>query len=171
MSASKQMGDFFVREMGPDDLDSVAALEQVASAHPWRKTLFHSCFEAGYHCFVGCLEEVTIGFGILSVAAREAHLQNIAISPDYQGSGFGRELLSILIETADDLDVRAIYLEVSVENSNAYGLYLSAGFREVGIRKNYYVTANGRRDARVMKLILGAPRGKEVLIEMLRKTD
>jgi len=171
MATMSQTEQFFIREMEPDDIEPVGSIEQVASAHPWRRSLFQNCFDSGYHCFVGCVDDTVVGFGILSVAAKEAHLQNIAISPDCQGMGFGRELLTTLVEHAKELSARVIFLEVAVDNSSALSLYLSNGFKEIGIRKNYYVTAAGRKDARIMRLTLAKSRGLEIITEMIRRTD
>jgi ribosomal-protein-alanine N-acetyltransferase len=171
MDKLDSINQFFIREMGPDDLDEVGDIEHIASAHPWKRSLFQGCFDSGYHCFVGCVDDSVVGFGILSLAAREAHLQNIAVSPDWQGYGFGRKLLSTLIEEADQLSARTILLEVSVENGVAESLYLSKGFREIGIRKNYYTTVKGKMDARIMRLNLGKSSGLEVLTEMIRRSD
>ncbi|MDF1642678.1 MAG: ribosomal protein S18-alanine N-acetyltransferase [Pseudomonadales bacterium] len=171
MAISENRDQFSIREMGPDDLEQVGSIEQVASAHPWRRSLFQSCFDGGYHCFVGCVDSVVVGFGILSVAAKEAHLQNIAVSPDWQGAGYGRDLLGALIDLANELSARVIFLEVSVENSVALSLYLSKGFREIGIRKNYYTTADGKKDARIMRLNLAKTSGFEMITEMIRRSD
>lgn len=171
MAISEKTGQFSIREMEPDDLEHVGSIEQIASAHPWRRSLFQSCFDGGYHCYVGCVDNSVVGFGILSVAAREAHLQNIAISPDWQGAGFGRNILEALIDQANELGARAMLLEVSVENSVAFGLYLSKGFREIGIRKNYYTTVEGKKDARIMRLTLAKNSGIEMITEMIRRSE
>ena len=171
MAISIQQKEFFIRDMGPDDLDEVVSIEQIASAHPWGRSLFQSCFDGGYHCMVGCVGDTVVGFGILSLAASEAHLQNIAVSPSWQGKGYGRELLESIIDQADQLDARVIFLEVSVENSVALSLYIAHGFREIGIRKNYYTTPEGKKNARIMRFDFSKTSGLEVLTKMIRRTD
>ena len=155
--------------MGPDDIDGVSEIEKVASEHPWSKTSFQNCFDGGYHCFVGCIGEQIVAFGILSCAVREAHIQNIAVCPDFQGAGFGRELLSLLLDEAKELGAKTVFLEVSVENSVALNLYLSYGFSEVGQRKDYYKTAGGRKNARIMRKNFGKQRALTILPEMMRR--
>ncbi|MBV1915689.1 MAG: ribosomal protein S18-alanine N-acetyltransferase [Pseudomonadales bacterium] len=169
MATSNQLAQFIIRQMGPDDIDKVSEIERVASEHPWSKSSFQNCFDGGYHCFVGCIDEQIVAFGVLSCAVREGHIQNIAVCPDYQGAGFGRELLSMLLEEAEELGAKTIFLEVSVENSVAFGLYLSYGFREIGQRKDYYKTADGRKNARIMRKNFGKERGLMMLPEMIRR--
>lgn len=169
MAKSEQLAEFFIRQMGPEDIDRVSEIENLASEHPWRKTSFQSCFDGGYHCFVGCVDEHIVAFGILSCAVREGHIQNIAVCRDYQGAGLGRELMSTLLDEAKELGAKSVFLEVNVENSIAFGMYLSYGFREIGQRKDYYKTANGKKNARIMRMTFGKESELTLLTEMIRR--
>ena len=44
-------------------------------------------------------------------------------------------------------DIRKIFLEVSVGNTQAINFYLKNGFKKIGIRKGYYKGNNQRTDA------------------------
>ena len=44
-------------------------------------------------------------------------------------------------------DVKKIFLEVSVENTQAINFYLKNGFKKIGIRKAYYKVKKQRIDA------------------------
>jgi ribosomal-protein-alanine N-acetyltransferase len=47
-----------------------------------------------------------------------------------------------------------IFLEVRASNQRAIQLYQMAGFNEIGLRKNYYPTAQGKEHAVIMALMI-----------------
>ena len=93
-------------------------------------------------------------FAITQVVLDEATLFNIAVHPDYQRKGLGRELLQYLIDELLQRDVMTLWLEVRASNKGAIALYESFDFNEVTIRRGYYPGVNGREDAIVMALTL-----------------
>jgi ribosomal-protein-alanine N-acetyltransferase len=58
--------------------------------------------------------------------------------------------LTHLLETAAQKSVNVVFLEVRASNQSARALYESAGFNEMGLRRNYYPDASGREDAVLM---------------------
>lgn len=46
--------------------------------------------------------------------------------------------------------VHKIFLEVCVHNQIAINLYKKFQFKEIGLRKNYYTTKNGKEDALIL---------------------
>jgi Acetyltransferases len=61
----------------------------------------------------------------------------IGISPEFQGKGYGREMLNLLLEQILRENPGEISLEVSSTNATAYRLYLTNGFR-VKTQFDYY---------------------------------
>jgi ribosomal-protein-alanine N-acetyltransferase len=98
----------------------------------------------------GCL----CGYGILAVAAGEAHLLNISIDAAWQGRGLGRVLLLHQIDLARSLGARILLLEVRPSNTVARALYESVGFERIAVRRGYYPAAEGREDALLLLLNL-----------------
>ena len=45
------------------------------------------------------------------------------------------------------LNIKKIFLEVSVQNSHAINFYLKNGFKKIGIRKDYYKINKQKIDA------------------------
>ena len=88
------------------------------------------------------------------IAADEAHLLNLTISPEWQRKGHGRMLLLHLTSIANTEFARSFFLEVRRSNSRAQALYESLGFKTIGVRRNYYPAQAGREDAVVMELKL-----------------
>jgi ribosomal-protein-alanine N-acetyltransferase len=143
-----------LRPMSSDDLDAVLDIESRAYPNPWTEGIFNDCLRVGYDCWV--LEEgaAVVGYGLLSIAAGEAHLLNLCIEPECQGRGLGRHLLEFLLRQAARCRARTVYLEVRPSNTPALRMYHAAGFVEAGYRKNYYPDGNGREDAVVLSLAL-----------------
>jgi [ribosomal protein S18]-alanine N-acetyltransferase len=95
-------------------------------------------------------EEGIIGHAIMSYAVGECHILNLCVHPQHQGMGLGRKLILHLLDVARRNGARIAFLEVRLSNENAYKLYQSLGFAEVGIRKDYYPADNGREDAMIL---------------------
>ena len=88
--------------MQPADLKSVAAVERAAYQYPWSLGIFRDCLLAGYYCLVLDVGGSVTGYGIMSVAAGEAHLLNLCVHPNAQRLGYGRRLLNALMLRAAD---------------------------------------------------------------------
>jgi ribosomal-protein-alanine N-acetyltransferase len=139
-----------LRAMRREDLDQVLALELASYEFPWTPGIFRDCLQAGHNCWVLVHDGQIAGYGILSVAAGEAHVLNLCTGPMYRGMGYGRRLLKRLTDLARWYGAERIYLEVRPSNPQAQALYLSVGFVEIGRRPNYYPAHTGREEAIVM---------------------
>lgn len=143
-----------LRPMRDSDLDAVMAIEQRAYPFPWTRGIFRDCLKAEYPAWVLIEHGLVIGYGILSVAADEAHVLNVCVAPERQGRGLGRGLLRALVKTSRDQRAGRIFLEVRPSNLGAIRLYHSEGFNEIGRRPRYYPARDGREDALVMAMEL-----------------
>lgn len=145
-----------LRPMHFGDLDTITAIDARAYPYSWTRTVFADCLRAGYVCRV-LLDDDThiIGYGVVSVAAGEAHVLNVCIEPDRQGRGLGSALMRKLLRLARRQGARSALLEVRPTNQPAIRLYHQLGFNEIGRRPGYYPDDNGRReDALVMSMEL-----------------
>lgn len=141
--------------MHEDDLDAVMAIELRAYPFPWSRGIFRDCLRAGYPAWVLEHDDGVIGYGVLSMAAGEAHVLNVCTAPHGQGRGHGRRLLRALLQVARGAAIERVFLEVRPSNGVAIDLYASEGFREIGRRPRYYPAHAGREDAMVMALEFG----------------
>ncbi|MTH76505.1 GNAT family N-acetyltransferase [Paracoccus aestuariivivens] len=78
------------------------------------------------------------GFLIGRNVADEAELLTVAVSPDSRRQGLARSMLGEFHETARARGAIEAFLEVASDNEPARALYLSEGWAEVGLRRNYY---------------------------------
>lgn len=143
-----------MRPMTVDDIGRVMAMEVRAYPFPWTAGIFSDCLRSGYACWLLEDERGLLGYGVLSVAAGEAHLLNLCIGPQSQGQGLGAYLLRKMVELARWHHAQRVFLEVRPSNPAALALYERAGFNEIGRRPNYYPARNGREDALVLALEL-----------------
>ena len=143
-----------LRPMREDDLDAVHAIELRAYAFPWTVGIFRDCLRADYPSWVLLRDDAVVGYFLMSVAAREAHVLNICVDPELQGHGLGRRLLRALLHLARARQVERVFLEVRPSNAGAIALYHDEGFNEIGRRPRYYPAADGREDALVMAIEL-----------------
>jgi ribosomal-protein-alanine N-acetyltransferase len=142
--------------MAQADLPRVSALERESYVFPWNDQIFADCLRVGYHCVVVETAAGVTGYGVLSMGAGEAHILNLCIAEDWRRHGIGRGLLLALLHHARDRGVRDAFLEVRRTNRAAIALYHALGFECVGTRRGYYQAQDGREDALVYRLELGA---------------
>lgn len=140
------------------DVDVMLDMERRSYTHPWSEGSFRDCFKVGYEVWQLIIEEQVTSlacYGIVSVAAGEAHLLNLCVDSKFRKQGFGRQMLGHLIKRAENLGADVMFLEVRALNKMAISLYLSEGFNEIGVRKGYYPSCDGREDAIVMAYQIG----------------
>ena len=145
-----------LRAMREGDLDAVVTIERRAYPFPWNRGIFRDCVLAGHQALLALEGETPVGYGVMSIAADEAHLLNLCTAPERQSRGLGRHLLRALLRTARDRGAQRIFLEVRPSNPQAIALYHSEGFNEIGRRPRYYPAVQGREDAIVMAMELVA---------------
>ena len=79
-----------IRHMRPSDLDAVVAIERATFPTPWTRGIFQDCLRASHPAWVLHRDGAMIGYGMLSMAADEAHVLNVCAAPEEQGRGHGR---------------------------------------------------------------------------------
>jgi [ribosomal protein S18]-alanine N-acetyltransferase len=151
--------DILIRPMSENDVSEVIAVERASYQFPWSEGIFRDCLRVGYVCRVVTVNDVIIGYGVMSVGAGEAHILNLCIGDAYRCRGVGRRLLTYLIDRGAAAGMSEAFLEVRPSNTSAIRLYLSVGFEQVGMRRGYYQAVGGREDAAVLKLALRPRRG------------
>jgi [ribosomal protein S18]-alanine N-acetyltransferase len=145
------MPELNIRSMQDADIAQVLRIERLSYAFPWTEGIFRDCLRVNYTCRVAEIDVVTVGYGILSVAAGEAHLLNLCVADAYRCRGIGRRLLVHMLVAAGEAGAREAFLEARPSNTSAIRLYQSLGFTQIGMRRGYYQAVDGREDAIVLK--------------------
>ncbi len=140
-----------IRRMKVDDVDNVIKIEEKAyGEHHWSKDSFLSEIRnelARYYCAVDENKNL-VGYAGSWQILEEAHITNIAVSPEMRRKHIGEALLCGIIEDCYKNMVKYITLEVRVSNAAAISLYEKYGFKSFGTRIGYY--QNNNEDALIM---------------------
>ena len=142
--------DVHIRMMKHEDLAHVSDIERRSYDFPWSHGVFRDCLLAGYQCFVLERDGEIAGYGILSVAAGEAHILNLCVEPRFRSHGYGERMLDEILFRSRTASVREIFLEVRPTNAHALALYKKKNFYQVAKRPAYYQARDGREDAAVL---------------------
>jgi [ribosomal protein S18]-alanine N-acetyltransferase len=143
--------------MAMGDLDDVMAIENISHLAPWSRGNFTDSLTAGYWAY--CLRELAeddereplLAYCVLMPGVDELNLLNITVNPIYRRRGLAKKVLEAMESLAIGRDLYKIFLEVRISNINAIGLYEGLGYRQIGVRKEYYPARDGiREDAKVM---------------------
>jgi ribosomal-protein-alanine N-acetyltransferase len=143
-----------IEVMREDELDGVMEIENSVYEFPWTAGNFRDSIRSGYCCRVARRDGVLLGYFVLMVAAGEAHLLNLSVAAAMQGRGHGQELLHEVVALARAEQATSLFLEVRPTNAAARALYARNGFRQIGMRRQYYPAASGREDALVLAIDL-----------------
>ena len=142
-------------------LPQVLQVELSAYAHPWSERNFADSLQAGYQAqlvVAGPAEQPEVlGYFVAMKGVDEVHLLNITVAPAFQGQGWARVMLDALDVWSRGQGAQWLWLEARVGNARARAVYESHGFRQVGVRRNYYPASAEQprgEDAVVMSLKL-----------------
>jgi ribosomal-protein-alanine N-acetyltransferase len=135
------------RRMTLGDVERVMKVEHEVYEFPWTDKIFSDCIRVGYYCWLALQRQNIVGHAVISVSAGESHMLNLSIAREYQRRGFGKEFIEFLVQQAQAKQAQTMLLEVRPSNTAAINCYNSAGFNEIGLRKEYYPAPEGREDA------------------------
>lgn len=130
---------YTIREMTIADVRAVAEVEHDVFTTAWSPEMFAQEMENPLTTYLlVCIDDEVIGFGGFWLVLDEAQVTNIAIKQDWQSRGYGRVLVTKMMQAAQKKGAVIISLEVRPSNKVARILYETLGFSEVGIRPGYY---------------------------------
>lgn len=151
---------FRFRRMVPADLDRVMAIERDGFARPWTADLIRRELQHDWSTILLALDPRegrdgyadVLGFVVYWLVHDEMHVLNLATALEARRRGVGRALMEEAAARAVAAGAVLATLEVRRSNAAALALYAELGYRQVGIRPNYYVDEG--EDAIVMVLDL-----------------
>lgn len=137
--------------MKKEDIDGIIAIEaSTYGEHHWSRDSFYSELSNNLaHYFCAFDENGTLlGYAGSWLIVDEAHITNIAVSPDFRRKNVGEALLKTIIDSCYKEKVKYLTLEVRISNTPAISLYEKYSFKSLGTRKGYY--QNNNEDALIM---------------------
>jgi ribosomal-protein-alanine N-acetyltransferase len=153
------------RRMRAEDLTRVVEIEKDGFRHPWSRELLERELSHAWSTVLLAVEdrpasrqtlgepvETVVGFIVFWLVHDEVHVLNIATAREERRRGIGRALMEEAAEAGRRRGATLATLEVRRSNLAAIALYRALGYRQVGVRPNYY--AEEGEDAIVMVLDL-----------------
>lgn len=147
-----------IMPMRLEDLPQVMEIDRLSFPQPWAEQSYRFELEENQNAhFIVALEtaptppqgwlqrlvtasapRTVIGFAGFWLVVDEAHINTIAVHPNWRRQGIGERLLTTILERARAIKAVSATLEVRVSNLPAQKMYAKFGFVEVGRRKRYY---------------------------------
>lgn len=138
--------------LGPCEARALSELERACFSHPWtEEQLAYGLGTSALHGLgIRDRDGRLAGYCTFYAVAGEGEIVNIAVLPEHRRKGWGRALLTAVLQTAAEMGIHQMFLEVRRSNDAAIGLYSAFGFVQTGVRPRYYPDTN--EDALVMTL-------------------
>ena len=131
-----------VRPAGPDDTESVAALERDAlGSDAWPAGLVAEGVSGRVPTtlyLVASEDDAVLAYAAVSIVADLAELQRIAVAATHRRTGLASHLLTRVEHEAMTRHADRLLLEVREDNHVACAFYAARGFTEIDRRPRYY---------------------------------
>ncbi len=141
-----------IYELKPTDCQQVYETDCNTSDTPWSQRVWEETLN-NHHCY-GIKNEThqEVGFIVWRIVQQSADLDKIAINPAEQKKGYATQLLKHMFRQVRLQSITEIFLEVRQSNQVAIKLYERIGFKQQGVRKDYYpiVNSTSKEDAVLM---------------------
>ena len=132
-------------------LAALAEIEKACFHAPWSADMLRE--ELGKGIFLVAEQDgAAVGYVGCQTVLDEGYITNVAVSPACRRQGIGRALVRALVSHARSQGLTFVTLEARASNAPAIALYEGAGFRRVGVRRNFYTAPT--EDAVLMTLYL-----------------
>jgi [ribosomal protein S18]-alanine N-acetyltransferase len=128
-----------IRWMIRRDMPEVLAIENQSFEFPWSEEDFIRCLRQR-NCIgmVAEFDEQVLGFMVYELHKSRLHLLSLAVRPDVQRQGIGRQMISKLTGKLCRYRRNQIRLEVRETNVAAQCFFRSLGFRAVAVLRGFY---------------------------------
>lgn len=128
-----------IESMTVDDISQVAEIERQIFSIPWSEKAFKDSMESDNTIYIVAKEDNNVaGYAGMYLSFEEGNITNVAVNPSSRRKGIGEKIVRDILNRAYEKGVRDVFLEVRETNSAAIALYEKIGFKEEGIRKNFY---------------------------------
>jgi ribosomal-protein-alanine acetyltransferase len=129
-----------IRPAQERDIDSLLPIEHRCFHHDRLTRLdFHRALKAKSAVLLVAEEGgALLGYALLKVRGRQAHLESLAVDPPARRIGLGRTLLLAAEQAVQERGAMHMRLEIREDNPAAYALYRALGYRQHGTWLEYY---------------------------------
>jgi len=130
--------NFKIENINYNHIGEIAKLEKICFSEPWSENAIIESFKSGTVFLVATKDEKVLGYLGIKPVLDEGYITNVAVFPGYRRMGVASALMSSLDKLAKDRNLSFVSLEVRESNTPAITLYEGFGYKNEGIRKNFY---------------------------------
>lgn len=128
-----------IRELQLRDIAQLCEMEKNIFSLPWSEKNFEDLLKHDYCRYLVAVEDERIlGCAGMVVLGDEGDIDKVMVEASERGKGLAQALLRELFYVGEQLGVQAYTLEVRIHNAPAIHVYEKMGFRNEGIRPNFY---------------------------------
>ena len=125
--------------------ENLAKLEKTLFSTAWDRDTINDKINRGEFLYwVYEQDDKIVGYLAIQKTLNELHILGIGVLKDYRNQSIARNLTEKLISYFEISQFEKILLEVRESNQAATNLYQSFGFKQYGVRKNYYVNEDAK---------------------------
>jgi ribosomal-protein-alanine N-acetyltransferase len=124
-------------------IPAIAKLEKICFSEPWTEGMISGSVFSGNYIFSfvypgGSESDEPAGYACGLIAPEQCEIQRICVLPEFRRLGYGERLMNELKNVFAASGASSVFLEVRASNIPARNLYEKLGYKQLGIRKNYY---------------------------------
>lgn len=129
-----------IRSMLSEDVPYIHSLKKDYIELDWSENSFYKEVRCKKSIsLVAETEDKLTGYIIAKLVINDAQILNLFVHRDFRGQGIGSLLLEALISRLRYKEIESVFLETRQNNKIAISLYENFGFKQVAIRKDYYI--------------------------------
>ncbi len=153
--------EYYLAPARPKEVSQLVEIERlIYTIPPWDETAFYYDLQRRNCLYLVVRDgDAVQGYAGMAVNfnAKDGHLTNVAVHPAAQRRGIATQLITALIQVAQENHLLTLSLEVRADNAPAQRLYRQLGFVRSGIKHEYYLEDG--EDAYTMILTLNQTKG------------
>lgn len=125
-----------IKKVTKENISDITLIEQACFSIPWtEQSIAASAGSETAYFNIAFIDEKPAGYMSMQIVLGEGDIMRVAVLPEFRRLGVGRALLQDCF-SYNTLDT--VFLDVRENNIPAIKLYESFGFKNIGVRKNYY---------------------------------
>ena len=129
----------------PEFAENLAKLEKIVFTSAWDSDTINNKINIGEFLYwIYEQGNEIVGYLAIQKTLNALHILGIGVLKDYRNQSIARNLTEKLISYFEISQFEKILLEVRESNEAATNLYQSFGFKQYGVRKNYYVNEDAK---------------------------
>jgi ribosomal-protein-alanine N-acetyltransferase len=120
-------------------IEALAEIEKLCFSKPWSyNSLAEELSNPLAVFYVAEIDGETAAYAGMHHIIDEGYITNIAVHPNFRKKGLATALVRLLDSYAKNNGLSMLTLEVRQKNSPAIKIYSKAGFKQEGIRRDFY---------------------------------